>query len=259
MQNDREARQTLGDFVQNVEAQRRRNEDALFIASALFGLELVSAVGGADRDCEGVNASLGNELLDLFRTGVRGILVGNLDFVLNAGERAQFAFDYNAVIVRVLDDLLGQRDVVRKGLGGTVDHNGGEAAVDAALAQFERIAVVEVHADREIKARGLFRVFNRRFDQLHQIDVLRIRARTLGNLQDQRSALFDRRFGDALDDLHIVYVESADGVTAIVGFLKHLGRGYESHIVQHSFIYGLVLVYHFPATKSSRCFKAHWI
>ena len=75
MQNDREARQTLGNFVQNVEAQRRRNEDALFIASALFGLELVSAVGGADRDCEGVNASLGNELLDLFRTGVGGILV----------------------------------------------------------------------------------------------------------------------------------------------------------------------------------------
>ena len=75
MQNDREARQTLGDFVQNVEAQRRRNEDALFVAGALLGLELVSAVGGADGDGQGVNAGLGDELLDLFGTGVGGILV----------------------------------------------------------------------------------------------------------------------------------------------------------------------------------------
>ena len=75
MQNDREARQTLGDFVQNVEAQRRRNEDALFVAGALLGLELVSAVRGADGDSQRVNAGLGDELLDLFGTGVGGILV----------------------------------------------------------------------------------------------------------------------------------------------------------------------------------------
>ena len=42
--------------------------------------------------------------------------MGNLYFVLNAGQGAQLAFDHNAVIVRVLDDLLGQRNVVLEGL-----------------------------------------------------------------------------------------------------------------------------------------------
>ena len=55
-----------------------------------------------------------------------------------------------------------------------------------------------------------------------------------GNLQDQGSLLFDGSLSDALDDLHVVYVESADSVTAVVSLLKHLGSGDNRHLV-HSF------------------------
>ena len=50
VQNDGEAGQTAGDLFQNVEAQGRRNQNALLVAGALCGGELVSAVAGADGD-----------------------------------------------------------------------------------------------------------------------------------------------------------------------------------------------------------------
>ena len=52
MQNDREARQTLGDFLQYVKAKGRRDQDAICIAGALFSRELVSAMGCADGDSQ---------------------------------------------------------------------------------------------------------------------------------------------------------------------------------------------------------------
>ena len=48
VQHDGEAGQSLGDFLQHVEAQRGRNEDALLVYGALLGLELESAVARAD-------------------------------------------------------------------------------------------------------------------------------------------------------------------------------------------------------------------
>ena len=52
---------------------------------------------------------------------------------------------------------------------------------------------------------------------------------TLGNLQDQRSADFLSGLSDALNDLHVVNVESADGVAAVISLLKHLSSSYECH------------------------------
>jgi hypothetical protein len=49
------------------------------------------------------------------------------------------------------------------------------------------------------------------------------RARALGDLQDQRSPQILRGFGDALDDLHIVDVERADGVSARIRLFEHFG------------------------------------
>ena len=150
MQHDGEAGQTLGDLLQNVEAQRRRNEDALLVAGALLGLELVSAVAGADGDGQGVAAGLGDELLDLFGMGVGRLVRGDLDLVLDAGEGAELGLDHHAVVVGVLNDLLGDLDVLGKGLGGGVDHDGGEAAVDAGLAGLKVRAVVQVQHDGDV-------------------------------------------------------------------------------------------------------------
>ena len=70
VQNDGEAGQTLGDFFQNVEAQSGGNQNALLVDGALLGGELVSAVGGADGDSQGVTAGTGDELFDFLGTGV---------------------------------------------------------------------------------------------------------------------------------------------------------------------------------------------
>ena len=108
MQNDREARQALDALLEDIEAERRRNQDAVFVAGALCGGELVCAVGGADCDRQGVTAGAGNELLDLFRAGVALVAGLDADLVLNAGQGAQLGLDDNAVCMRILNDLLGQ-------------------------------------------------------------------------------------------------------------------------------------------------------
>ena len=106
MEDDRESGDALFDLLEDVEAD----------AGIRAGFELVGAVAGADGDGEGVDAGAVQERLNFFRTGV-GVLLG-LDFVFDAGEDAEFAFDRHVELVRVFDDLLGQGDVVVEGLGG---------------------------------------------------------------------------------------------------------------------------------------------
>ena len=224
MQHDGEAGQTLGDFLQHIEAQRGRDEDALLIDGALLGLELVSAVARADGDGEGVAAGLGDEFLDLFGAGVGRLVRGDLDLILDAGERAKLGLDHDAMVVRVFDDLLRDLDVFGKGLGGGVDHHGGEAAVDAGLAGLEVRAVVKVQHDGDIGA-----ALDRRFDELDKVGVVRVGAGALADLKDHGSVLFLACLGDALHDLHIVDVERADGVSAVIGLFEHFGRCYERH------------------------------
>ncbi len=142
MQNDGEAGQTLGDFFQNVETQSGGNQDALLVQGALLGSKLVSAVGGADGDGQGVAAGAGHELFDFLGTGVGSSLSGDIDIVLDAGQGAQLSLDNNASVVSVLNDLLGDLNVLLEGVGGSVDHNGGKATVNAALAGLEAVAVV---------------------------------------------------------------------------------------------------------------------
>ena len=70
MEHDGEAGQALGDLFQHVEAQGRRDQDALLIAGALGGGKLIGAVAGADGDGQRVAAGLGDELLHLLGMGV---------------------------------------------------------------------------------------------------------------------------------------------------------------------------------------------
>ena len=225
MENDGEAGQALGDLFEDVEAQGRRDQNALFVAGALGSRELVCAVAGADGDGQGVTAGLGNEFLDLFRTGIGSGVRSDLDLILDAGEGAKLGLDDDAVVMRVLDDLLGDLDVLGKGLGGRVDHDGGEAAVNAGLACLEIGAVVQMQDDGDLGAFG-----NSSLNQLDQIGVVGVGTRALGDLKDDRSVLFLAGFGDTLNDLHVVDVESADGVAAVVSLLEHFGRSYQRHI-----------------------------
>ena len=224
VEHDGEAGQALGDLLQHVEAQGRGNQDALLVAGALVGGELIGAVAGADGDGQRVAAGLGDELLHLFGAGVAGILGLDLHLVLHAGQGAQLGLDHHAVVVGVLHDLLGDLDVLGKGLGAGVDHDGGEAAVDAGLAGLKVRTVVQVQGDGDLGAlddSGLY--------QLDQIGVVGIGSGALGDLKNQGRLLFLGGLGDALDDLHVVDVESADGVTAVISLLKHFGSSDQWH------------------------------
>ena len=232
VQNDGEAGQTLGDFFQNVETQSGRNQDAFLVQGALLGSELVSAVGGADGDGQGVTTGAGHELFDFLGTGVGSSLSGDVDFVFDASQGAQLSLDNNTVIVSVLNDLLGDLDVLLEGLGRSVDHDGSEAAVDAGLAGLEAVAVVQVQSDGNFGA-----LDNSSLNQLHQVGVVGVSAGTLGNLQDNGSLLLLASLGDSLNDFHVVDVESTNSVAAVVSLLEHLGSSNKSHFGFNPFLF----------------------
>ena len=179
---------------------------------------------GADRNCEGVAAGALHKLLNVFGTGVGGVLCADLDLVLDSGKRSQLCLDDDTVVVCILDDLTGKSDVVLKRLRGSVDHNGGKAAVDAGLTNLEGIAVVQMQSDRDI------RVFDdSSLNHLYQIGVVCISASTLGNLQDNRGLQLASCLGNTLNDFHVVYVESANSVAAIISLLEHFSSSYKCH------------------------------
>ncbi len=59
--------------------------------------------------------------------------------------------------------------------------------------------------------------------------MVRVGAGTLGNLKNDGSVFLLAGLGDALHDLHVVDVERADGVAAVIRLLEHFGRGNEWH------------------------------
>ena len=216
VQDDRETGQSLGDFLENVEAERRGNKDAVSIACALLGFELVSAVRSTDRDREGIAACSGYKFLDFFRTGIACLACLDNNFILNTFKCSELCLYDNTVIVCVFDNLSGQRNVVLERFGRSVDHNRSKSAVDAALAEFKRITVIEMECDRDLRI-----LDHCCLNQLYQIGVVRICARTLGDLKDHRAVQFASCFCDTLNDFHIVHVECADGISAVISLLEH--------------------------------------
>ena len=72
------------------------------------------------------------------------------------------------------------------------------------------------------KSRLLFGSLNK----LDKIGMVCIGSCTLGYLENERSIELFCGFGDTLNNLHIVDVESADGVAALISVLKHLSCCY---------------------------------
>ena len=220
VQHDGEAGQTPGDLFQNVKAELRLHA----------GLELVSAVARANGDGKTVTAGTGDEFFNVLGTGVGAVLGLDADIVLHARERAELGLDDDAVVVRILDDLAGESDIVLEGLAAAVDHDGGEAAVNAALAELKAVAVVEMQGDRKA---GLL------LGSLHELDeigVVGIGARAAGDLQNDGGLDLGSSLGDALDDLHVVDVECADGIAALIRLAEHFLCSYDRHSINLRYI-----------------------
>ena len=180
-------------------------------------------MAGTDCDSKRINAGFGNKLFDFVRTGIRSILSRHIDSVFDTGKTTELTFDNNAMSMCILNDFFCQFDIVLEGMVATVDHNGSKAAVDAGFAQFESVTVVEVQTNGKI-------CFNdSSFHQFDQIGVVGIFTSASRNLQDQRSIFLFRSFGNALDNFHVVDIESADSVTALVSLLKHFFGSYKTH------------------------------
>ena len=125
--------------------------------------------------------------------------------------------------VRVFHHLARQRDIFLKRLGGGVDHDRRKAVIDAGLAQLERVSMVQMETDRQTS------LDHGGFHQLDQVRTVGILARTGRYLQDHRRIALLGSLRDALNDLHIVHVEGADGIAARIRFCKHFLRSYNRH------------------------------
>ena len=79
----------------------------------------------------------------------------------------------------IRDSLLCHLNVLVERQGGTVDHNGAEAAVNAGLAGLEVRAVVQMERDGDLRA-----LQHGGLDQLHQVGVAGVGAGALGHLED---------------------------------------------------------------------------
>ena len=135
--------------------------------------------------------------------------------LLHPGQTAKLRFHPDAVVMGVFHHPFGHGHVFLKGMMGAIDHDGSKAAVHARLADVEIRTVIEVQHHRHI---GFEQA---RLNELDDIMLSRILAGPGGHLKDQRGLFFGSGLHDPLDDLHVVDVKRADGVTFLIGALEH--------------------------------------
>ena len=228
VEHDGETGEFFHNGVEHVECQRRGNELAVGVAGALLGSELVCAVGSTDRDSEGVAACAGSEVDNFFGVGV-GVVVGR-NFVFNAGENAEFAFNSYIELVSLVNDFLCEGYVFFVGKVRAVDHYGRETGVDAAFAEFERITVVEVKNDLGMLPAEFFCIFYCALSHVAEKCGVGIVASAFRYLEDDGRFFFSGSFDDGLKLLHVVEVESGDSVSAFDGLGEHIASIHQAEV-----------------------------
>ena len=183
----------------------------------MIGFELVRAVRRSDCDSKTVNAGVVYEVLNFFGAGVRTLRMAY--FVFDARQSTEFAFDRNVVLMGVFYDFSRNLDILFVRKRGTVYHNRCEAPVYAGFAGVEVGTVVEVKNDRNVRT-----FFNRSLYEFYEVGVVGVGSRPLTYLKNNGRVFFFARFGNPLNDFHIIDVERAYGVTALISRFEHLFR-----------------------------------
>ena len=209
MQHDRESRNPLFHFLQNIETQRRRHQDAVRVPRALFRLELVGPVRSPDGNRQRIHPGMLHKVFHLFRLRIR--MMFGLNLVLDAGQNAQFPFHRHIVLVRVFHHLLGQLDILGIRQMRAVDHHRRETVFDAALAKLETVPMVQMQHDRHRHAQFLG-VFHRPLRHIPQQGLVRVIASALRHLQNHRRLRFRASRHDGLQLLHIIEIESRNRI-----------------------------------------------
>ena len=203
--------------------------------------ELVGAMRGAHRDRQRVDLGGADEIDRLVRIGQQ-LVVADLAFdavtvlllaaaMFERAEHAEFTFDRGADPVRHLDHAAGDVDVVviiRRGLGvgleRAVHHDGGKAVLERRGAGRFLVAMVLMHAERDLRIHLLQRV-----DHLRQHDVVGVGARAARGLDDDRRIDGCRRLHDRKPLLHIVDVEGRHAVAMLGGVVQQLPQRNSCH------------------------------
>jgi hypothetical protein len=186
----------------------------------LFALELVGTMGIADGDGERIDAGFLDEFNGFFGMGVMaagGVTTAFFAFVkLRADQFAEFAFNHAVMFVGVIDDFFAEFGVLFERVMAAINHHAGEPFVDAFLAKFEGVAVVEVDGD------GNGGEADGGFDEALEVNGIGVLAGALGDLEHDRGFFLFAGFNDGLEQFHVVDVESAERVFAFEGLGEQL-------------------------------------
>ena len=177
----------------------------------------------ADSDSERVDTRFSGKFVNFVGVGEHSVVGMNLNVVLDTCEFSEFGFDGNVSVVRVSDYFFRDFDILCEFILRSVDHNGSEAVVDTTFAKVETIAVVEVQNDRKPG------IFFRRENEVFKVLRISVLSRARGNLKNKGSVLGFTRVDDTLNGLHIVYVECAYCVAALISGFEHFFRIYKWH------------------------------
>ena len=182
----------------------------------------------ADRNGERVATAARGEVDNLF--GLRVVALGSDNVVLNTGKHTEFSLDSHVVLVSILNHLLRDGDVLFVRQSAAVEHNAREAHVDAVLADFKTVTVVEVEHDFRMSATQFLSVGNSAFGHVAQDGGVGIVASTFRHLHDDGRLCLDSSHDDGLHLFHCVEVEGRDGISTLDGSCKHIARVYKTKI-----------------------------
>jgi len=110
------------------------------------------------------------------------------------------------MFVSIIDDFARDFDVFVERLVTGVNHHAGEPFIDALLAKFEGIAVVQMNRDGDI------RQADGSFDELFEVNRVGVLASPFGNLELDGGFFLFERLNDGKEQLHVVGVEGAQRV-----------------------------------------------
>ena len=206
MQNQRNAVGGLVDLLQSLEIQ------ALPVGGVL-------AVDIADAGSQEVNAQI-SDLLALSRISD---LAGADHAVLFAADGTNLSLDGQALGVSQLNQLGGLGNVLVDGVVAAVEHDAGEASLDAGLGALVA-AVVQMQSNGNGDVQGLDHSLNHGGHGLVTGHVL---AGALRYTQNNRAVQLLRSEQDGLGPLQVVDVELANGIVAVAGFVEHFGCAYQ--------------------------------
>jgi hypothetical protein len=126
--------------------------------------------------------------------------------VLSADEHAEFSLNHAVMLMRVLHNPFAEFNIFCERFVASIDHHAGKAFIDALLAKLKAVSVIEVDSDRN---RGKT---HRRFNQLFEVNGMGILTRSARDLQHDRGFFLFTGLDDGLEQFHVVYVESPEGV-----------------------------------------------